>query len=81
MKNNANFFWAFLDPCAAVKCLPDEICVAQNEESASCVKKSNLEVKHVTKREMPTYCGSEECRFGECEVLNATNFVCHCTQV
>lgn len=64
-----------------LKCQPDEVCVAQNDESASCVKKSNLEVKHLAKREMPTYCGSEECRFGECEILNATTFVCHCTKV
>lgn len=71
----------YADPCSAVKCEQDEVCVAHDDETGVCVKKSNLEVKHVARREMPTFCGTEECRFGECEVLNATTFVCHCTKV
>jgi hypothetical protein len=70
------------DPCAAVKCTEEQICVVKDEYSAFCISRSEVEINnHNTfKRQSPKneMCGSIECRFGECEVFNATKFVCHC---
>lgn len=77
------------DPCAFKKCALTEQCVhhedeTQNELIGVCVaRKSVVNVEHsIQKRSTHNgYCGDNECRFGECEVLNGTVYACHCFKV
>ena len=54
-----------------------------NKKNAECISKRLLEFHRISKRSIVAndqngYCGTNECRFGECEVLNTTIFICHC---
>jgi hypothetical protein len=79
-----------IDPCASLKCHLDEICVAKDDDKAVCIQRSQLEINEnhspnlLSKRDASKsiqYCGSNECRFGECEIRNMSSFVCHCFKV
>ncbi len=71
----------YKDPCSTKKCKPSEVCVLEDEQHGLCVSKRLLQIPKISRRsitESNGLCGSSECRFGECEVLNQTIFVCHC---
>ncbi len=82
-----SFIFNFKDPCSQLRCSTKEICIPKDEYSASCILREEVETSQnhfLMKRETQTsaeICGSLECRFGKCEVLNETSFVCHCSKV
>jgi hypothetical protein len=67
-----------------LRCNENEICIARDEISASCVSREQVQTSNIlVRRESVDHgmCGDIECRFGECEVLNSSSFVCHCYKV
>ena len=77
----------FQDPCSQIKCASNQICVSKDDFTASCILREQVETDpsfFFNKRSIETktqLCGNLECRFGVCEALNETNFVCHCSKV
>ena len=86
----------FQDPCVELRCSSNEICVSNDANSAGCVPKQQIDLfaeYYLNKREtnepetaqvsteFVSPCNSNDCRYGECEILNLTSFKCHCVVV
>lgn len=69
------------DPCSTLKCATNELCVLKDADSAVCLLRKDMPElpMFINKRQVKTtVCSSQDCKYGQCEIVSPDGYKCHC---